>query len=90
VWPSGSLDTRPGGGSHATRLLGCSVSGHDPSMAHARDRVTPDRGFPPQYGLTVFKYQIRLHLRPGSCKTPTDNHTFRELILGEGAPAAPL
>jgi len=47
VWPSGSLDTRPRGLSHATPLGGCYVTGHDPSPAHAGGRVTPDRGFPP-------------------------------------------
>ena len=48
VRPSGSLDTRPRGLSHATPLEGCYMSGHDPSPAYARGRVTPDRRFPPQ------------------------------------------
>jgi len=46
VWPSGSLDTRPGGLSHATLLERCYVTSHDPSPAHAGGRVTPDREFP--------------------------------------------
>jgi len=53
VWPGGSLDTRPRGLSHTTPLGGRCVRGHDASPAHARGRVTPDRGFLPQAGREI-------------------------------------
>ena len=44
VWPWGSLDTPPGGLSHATPLGGCCVTVHDPSPAHAGGSGHPCQG----------------------------------------------
>jgi len=33
-----------------------------------------------KYGLTAFKDQIKIHLRPGASKHLTNNHTVKELI----------
>jgi len=63
VWPSGSLDTRPKGMSHATPLEGYYVTGQDRSPAHAGGRVTPDRGFPPH----ILHLRARLSRDQGRC-----------------------
>ena len=47
MWPSGSLDTRPRGVSHATPPGGCYDVVSGLSSAHAGARVTPDRGVSP-------------------------------------------
>jgi len=49
VWPSGFVDTRPKGVSHATPLGGCCVSGHDPSSAHAGGPCHPSQRVSPTY-----------------------------------------
>jgi len=69
-----------------TDQLYCSLSNFGRSEQEYEHKGNENKSA--KYGLTTFKDQIKLHLRPCAGKLLTENQTVRELITG-GVPRLP-
>jgi len=87
VWPSGSLDTRTRGVSHANPLGGCYVVVSGTSTAHAGVGVAPDREIPPH----TPHLRARASRDQGRCLSTPTGHGGKPLSVthSQRAPGGP-